>query len=370
METNFAAGHKAPSRAIWNKFDPRILPLEMPTPEMKRRWKLATVLHSALLWLAASSVSACDLCAIFSADSARNDSTSGFFATVSEQFTPLRTVQYQGKTLSTPSILEDAYLDNSMSHIVLGYNLSSRFGISLNAPVIHRTFKRFELRPTGIGTEEGSVTGFGDLALIGRWRVFAKSTMKSSVSVNLLGGLKLPTGDASRVSNEVAKGRVLNALAGGNGHAHEFGGVHEHELSLGSGSFDGIMGATANLRRDRWFFNSLWQYYWRTEGEDSFTFGNMMMISGGPGAYLALDKKYTLSLQANAAYETQGRDEYLGSKSNNTGMTAWYLGPQINFTWGDHLSANAGVDLPLSVANNGLQNVPDYRIHAGLSWRF
>jgi hypothetical protein len=31
---------------------------------------------------------------------------------------------------------------------------------------------------------------------------------------------------------------------------------------------------------------------------------------------------------------------------------------------------NAGVDVPLRIANNGSQNVPDYRIHGGLSWRF
>ena len=28
------------------------------------------------------------------------------------------------------------------------------------------------------------------------------------------------------------------------------------------------------------------------------------------------------------------------------------------------------IDLPLRIANNGFQNVPDYRLHGGLSWRF
>jgi hypothetical protein len=60
----------------------------------------------------------------------------------------------------------------------------------------------------------------------------------------------------------------------------------------------------------------------------------------------------------------------LGKPSNQTGLTAWYLGPLLTLTWGGHFSLNAGVDVPLRIANNGRQNVPDYRIHGGLSWRF
>jgi hypothetical protein len=64
------------------------------------------------------------------------------------------------------------------------------------------------------------------------------------------------------------------------------------------------------------------------------------------------------------------RDEVVGRLSNRTGMTAWYLGPQLGLTVGERFSAVAGIDLPLSITANGLQNVPDYRIHVGLAWRF
>jgi len=279
-------------------------------------------------------------------------------------------MQFHGEAIPRGTILDEVYLDNSMTHVVLGYNFSSRFGLNLNAPLVHRRFKRYELRPTGVASEEGSVSGLGDLSLIGRWTALAKSSMKSSASVNLLGGVKLPTGDSSRIENEVSKAAAYNALFRGGVHAHEFGGVHEHDLAPGSGSLDAIFGATANLRWDRWFWSSLFQYYWRMEGEADFKFGDELMISGGPGAYIWLDRKFTLSLQANTAFETRARDEFLGSKSNNTGLTAWYLGPQISFTWGQRFSANTGVDVPLRIDNNGLQNVADYRIHGGVTWRF
>jgi hypothetical protein len=51
-------------------------------------------------------------------------------------------------------------------------------------------------------------------------------------------------------------------------------------------------------------------------------------------------------------------------------MTAWFVGPQATFTWSNHLSANAGADLPVRIANNGFQYVPDYRFHGGFTWRF
>jgi hypothetical protein len=63
-------------------------------------------------------------------------------------------------------------------------------------------------------------------------------------------------------------------------------------------------------------------------------------------------------------------DRLLSRVSNRTGWTAWYLGPQHALTAGEHFSANAGVDVPLRVAINGLQNVPDYVLHAGFARRF
>lgn len=312
---------------------------------------------------------ACDLCAISSANSARGESKAGFLFSASELYTPYRTVQLDGEEL-TGSILNDVFLDSSITHLAPGYNFSRRFGVSVNVPVIHRRFERLELTPTGFVRERGAESGLGDVALVGRWTALQKSRMKQSISLNFLAGVKLPTGDSDRIRSEVKKAEIFRALIGGSSHQHEFGGVHEHDLSLGSGSFDPITGLSFQARWDRWLFNTLAQYYWRTEGESSFTFGDELMISGGPGAFVLLDPKYTLSLQANAAYETKARDHFLGSKSNNTGSTAWHFGPQLTLTLGQHFSANAGVDIPLRIDNNGLQNVPEYRIHGGITWSF
>jgi hypothetical protein len=323
---------------------------------------------------------ACELCAVYNASSARGESSSGFLVSVSEQFTAYRTTQFEGEEIDG---FDRHYLDSSITHLVPSYNFSPRFGVSLNIPLVYNSFWRMEDRrvvdPRGVTviseTEHGSEFNLGDVALIGRATVFARSEMEYGVLVNFLGGVKFPTGDSSRVADEVEQARIYESLLGGIPHPDPLShsrqtGVHRHMLAAGSGSYDGIFGVTVNTRWKRWFLNSQFQYYLRQPGEDGFEFGDEIIVAGGPGTYIALQDAWTLSLQLNAIYETEGRVRLLDRKSDSTGMTAWYLGPQISFTYTESFSAVAGVDVPLHITSNGLQNVPTYRVHAGLNYRF
>jgi len=320
------------------------------------------------------SVRACELCAIYNATSASGQSSAGWLFSVSEQFVPYRTIQFDGTELS---MNDPDYLDSSITHLVPTYNFSSRFGLSLNVPVVYRSFKRREVRYSTSGpprsvVEDDDLLAFGDLALVARWTAWEKNEMEYGVVFNLLGGVKFPTADTDRIQDEVEQARIYDTLVPPphDPLGHSISGVHQHEISPGSGSFDGIFGATLNTRWKRLFFNSQVQYYLRTEGEDTFEYGDELMISGGPGGYALLKDSFTLSVQALAVYDTLARTRLLGRKSDYTGMTAWYMGPLVTVTWGERFSANAGADLPLSIANNGLQNVPDFRVHAGFSYRF
>jgi hypothetical protein len=55
---------------------------------------------------------------------------------------------------------------------------------------------------------------------------------------------------------------------------------------LGSGSYDGILGATLNARWRRSFLNTQVQYYLRTKGESSFGYGDDFFVTLAPGYYL------------------------------------------------------------------------------------
>jgi hypothetical protein len=336
------------------------------------------------LLLVAGPTRACELCAIYNANNASGQGSSGWLLSVAEQYIPFRTLQFNGREFE---IRNPDYLDSSLTHVVPTYNFSERFGVSLNIPVVYRSFKRTELRyypnaPSQLRVDEGNVLGLGDLALVGRWTAWQKAEMEYSVFFNILAGVKFPTGDTDRIEDEVNQAELYETLFPPHppGHVgpplhqdplgHSISGVHQADISPGSGSFDGIFGATLNARWRRVFFNTQVQYYLRTEGESGYEMGDELMISGGPGGYLMVQKTSTLSLQAVAVYDTLARSELLGRKSNSTGMTAWYLGPLVAFTLGEHFSANAGFDWPLHITSNGYQNVPNYRVHGGFSFRF
>jgi hypothetical protein len=127
-----------------------------------------------IAWLAflcgALSASCCELCAVYNATSALGQSEHGFIFTVAEQYIPYDQTQFEGKevVVNNPS-----YVRSSITHLVPGYNFSSRFGVSLNLPLTYLDFQRTDLRysvtgPPVLFTEKSSEFGLGDTALIGR----------------------------------------------------------------------------------------------------------------------------------------------------------------------------------------------------------
>lgn len=315
---------------------------------------------------------ACDLCAIYRAGDARGEQSSGLTFAIAEQFTAYGTEQFDGKEVHRA--VTDR-LERSMTHVVAGWNFTDKLGLSLNLPVVHESY-RFSDLENGLTPRlrEGSETGIGDLAVVLRWQFLDQRSGDWGLTANLLGGVKLPTGDAEHL-DELEAGITRYESIVGPGHDHDalgtvVSGVHLHDIALGSGSFDGILGVTGVARWKRGYFNAQAQHYLRTEGAGSYRTGDETILSGGPGAFLWLSRVGTVSLQLNTSYETRGSDEFRGKASVHTGMTAWYAGPQLAFTWKSRYSVLAGVDIPLRAAGRGFQNVPDFRANATLAWRF
>src|ERR1051326_3731305 len=128
-------------------------------------------------------------------------------------------------------------------------------------------------------------------------------------------------------------------------------GIHGHDLTLGTGSYDGIVGSSIYVRKQRLFLGANVQYAIRSEGDFHYQFANDLTWSGGPGYVLMLQDNYTLSIQAVVSGEYKGKDAFEGEKAEDTGVTAVYLGPQLVFTWKENLSAQLGADLPITIQN-------------------
>lgn len=319
---------------------------------------------------------ACELCAVYNASNAMSGSGEGWLLGVSEQFTTLGSEQVDGRSVHRK---DPNSIHASITHVLLGYDVSEWVGFTLNAPMVHRSFRRTDFRyetrqRPALETESGSESGWGDVALISRVSILRRQTMKSSLHIHVLGGVKLPTGDTARLRDEVSQARIYNELLPpGTPHdplGHSVGSVHQHHLSPGSGSVDGLFGLTTSARWRRWFLNAQYQYALRTQGASGFEYGDDQIVSGGPGRFLLAGEGLTLSLQGLASHETMGRDRILGRASSKTGMSVTYAGPQLNLLFGGGGAANLGVDIPVRSHARGFQVVPDYRIHGGITWRF
>ena len=68
--------------------------------------------------------------------------------------------------------------------------------------------------------------------------------------------------------------------------------------------------------------------------------------------------------------EFKGKDQFAGEAAEDTGITIVYLGPKIGLSWKNRLSMEISGGIPVDIQNSALQAVPDYRIQAGLIWRF
>lgn len=298
--------------------------------------------------------SACDSCAIYSAMEAQGESATGWSVALAQQYTYFGTTQVDGDEVPN---LADQHLDSTIIQAVAGYSFTPRLSVQLNLPYIYRSYTR----PEGFQTDKGVEQGIGDMSLIGRFVILREDEMKTTFTWNAMAGLKLPTGSASRIKEEFNEVEVPGAPESG---------IHGHDLALGSGSWDGVIGTSGYYRYERAFATASVQYSLRTEGDYDYRYANALSWEAGVGAYLLLEHQGTLAVELLVSGDYKKTDTFQGEDAEDTGMNAIYLGPKIIGTWGTGLSADIGVDLPVRLQNTAFQTVPDLRVHSGITWRF
>lgn len=353
------------------------------TGSLSRRWTdsyRTFVVSAALIALLApnGSSSACDICAVYIATEVAEGRT-GFRIGIAEQFSRFTTAQQGGKEVGA----NGERLNSSITQFVIRYQWTDRFAVQANLPFIARTFRRLE----NDRLTNGDAIGLGDMSLIGTAQAFSRTTDETVFRLSLMGGLKLPTGDSGPLAEEFQPETTSRRRSArrpqqqsGFGSLHESPGgdpgsgppsaVRGHDFALGSGSVDGVVGAQLYWAWNRVFLTAGMQYAARTEGDFEYRFADDITWQGGPGYYVLLDHRYTLGLFGSVAGETKGNDVQQGRKLDDSAITALYVGPGAIFTWGTSLSADFAADLPAFQNNTGLQLVPDYRLRAGLTWRF
>jgi hypothetical protein len=327
---------------------------------------------------------ACDLCAIYTTTEEREEQP-GFRLGVAEQYTYFATLKDNSQTVPNPY---GERLRSSITQILAGYNFHPRVGVQINFPIIYRTYRRV----LQSGVVDGDVDGIGDMSVIANVKALSWFDTQRVAHLFLFGGLKFPTGDPAFLSEEIPTApcipfpdpnmcspKVARTRTPVTVRPHHStgppSGIGGHDLTLGTGSVDGIVGAQAFGAWRRVFATVAIQYVARTVGAFDYQFANDLLFESGPGAYLLLGDDwlgapYAFGAQVLFSGETKGTDSVQGQNVTDTGLTALYLGPAFRFTWGTHLAAEIAADLPVLQHDTGLQIVPDYRLRGGITWRF
>jgi hypothetical protein len=324
---------------------------------------------------------ACDLCGCYTPQmEAMPDMASaplfrgmaGWYAAAAEQFTRFGTLQFEGDEVSNPT---GQYLNSSITQLVAGYNITSRFALQLNLPIIYREFKR----PEGFAIDRGTESGLGDVSLLLKTVAFHYTSAarrefqvsgKNPVAIDhepdftfsavLLTGIKFPTGGTSRLKEEFNEIEVPGAPPSG---------IHGHDLTLGTGSYDGIFGEQNSLRYKNGFFETNMLFTLRGDGAHQYHFANDLSWSGGPGYYFIRQRDTIVGLQFVVAGEHKDVDRFRGAPAVDTGVTSVLVGPRIVASRG-RWSAEVAAELPVLIDNTALQAVPDYRLRGGVSFHF
>jgi hypothetical protein len=321
---------------------------------------------------------ACDVCAIYTATEQR-EARAGLRLGIAEQYSFFGTERLGGDEVTLPA---REWMESSVTQLLLGYTFTPRLSLQLSLPLIVREFRRIRNHQI----ERGSENGVGDLALVGNFLAYSRVSEASVFRFSVLAGLKFPTGDPSRLGEEAQPAALTAATTrarsaqrrlqsgatavSANVLLPEEGGLHGHDLALGSGSYDGIVGGQWFWSLNRFFATAVLQYAIRGTGAFDYRFANDLTLVGGPGMFVLLTHDYSLGLQAVLSGETKGNDVQAGRKANDTAMTALYVGPGASFTWGTSLGAELGIEVPVYQHNTSLQLVPDWRIRGGFNWRF
>ena len=336
-----------------------------------------------LIFITAGAIAgrACDLCGCYTPqleampgmEAAPSSSwLAGWYGAIGEQFTRFATVQIDGREVANPT---GQYENSSITQLVAGYQIDSRFALQISVPLIYREFKR----PESFAIDRGTVSGLSDVSLLLRTVLFHYASPgrrtfhfedKTPVAIDLepdftasailLTGIKFPTGDSSRLEEEFHEIEIPGAPVSG---------IHGHDLTLGTGSYDGIFGEQFSLRYKNIFLESNVQFTLRGDGAHQYHFANDLVWNAGPGYYFVRRRDMIVGLQFVASGEYKDVDRFRGKKAEDTGITSVFLGPRIVVSRG-RFSAEVAAEIPVLIDNTALQVVPDYRLRGGISFHF
>lgn len=214
--------------------------------------------------------------------------------------------------------------------------------------------------------DSGRDSNLGDLSLVLTQQIFSGLQGRKMVDWRIRGGVILPTGDSSQLKNY--PGGVIKPDP--NGPVYPTSALYPYDRALGSGSVDWIVGSSYVVRYEDFFGLVDAQFIGRTVGENDFTFGNTATAHVTPGYIFSYARGNEFSVLLDAAYRYDAQAEQDGVTVNDSGRTAFTMGPMLMGNFQGKLLASIGVNLPIYQSVEGTQIASDYQILASVMTGF
>jgi hypothetical protein len=338
----------------------------------------------------------------------------GWQVGVDHQYTPLKNLNLNGHEIANPD--GEKILSNT-THLNFTYNVTEKSGFIISIPFHHKDYQR----RVGDEIQRGTVSGLGDLVLRARFSPVARFSEKRTLVWTVEAGLKLPTGDSSMLRDHGHSHGVEATPSGGSqpghhqhdgsegenhhhgraylaheGHDHGDGGGEEeqpqhapseastapgathshhhlsavegHDLTLGSGSVDGILGTGLVYQDGNVYATAGAQYLLRSQGTAGYRYGDMLTWRVAPGYLFIHEDNRILGLQVNVSGEHHDPNRVYNLKDHGY-VDIIYAGPEV-VAQGENLSLGLGLDLPVKYRAEGRTLAPDYRARFHFNWRF
>jgi len=312
--------------------------------------------HVLLVFFAVTSANACDYCLISQGISPLQSQT-GAGLRIGQRYTLLDTVYDGDNKLANPGVKEK-YWTTELSGF---YSLSDRFMVLATLPV-RKTEGDGELI-TGPGGEPereditGGATAPGDVSLLGRYTLYSRHTLDSTLLLAGVLGVKLATGDTNRRADQ---GEYLDA-----------------HLQPGTGSTDLLLGASVSYALGRYTIstNLLAAFPGKGEtGDESHRFGDSINydVTGKfrvtPAVIGATSDAFFISLGVNGEY--RDREKLDGTTESDTGGHTIYITPGVQYQISAHWIFEAAYLHAVYHHMNETQLGENYKLYGSATYLF
>jgi hypothetical protein len=196
-----------------------------------------------------------------------------------------------------------------------------------------------------------SGSGFGDLALLAKYRAYKRDWPRGAFHLSTIGGVEIPTGETD---------------------VRDAGSRLPPQLQPGLGSWNPFLGLSANLNLNRYRFDALALYKLNTEGAQDFEKGDFVSLQAG-AAYRFYQAKYpgpSASAKLGLQWRHEGQSKQAGLTLADSGSEELLLNAGLGWHPAPNIDFSLAIDLPLYEDLEGTQLGLDYRTFLALGIRF